>query len=347
MGYDKESNSIFNQYYLKVLKEAEEGKDGESDPDNFKAEGDKAPDADFTAVKPGDDSSKKSEDQAAQNAGIQPAGLDLNTGMAAPQGAPDSFSQIGPTANVTGVNLDAARAANQQSANAAASTAQNLGLQNYNMDTTKTGSNVPQKVDIATGTVGQGLMPTAAPNTATASAPATPQPATGPASDKEKELLKKFHASEFNPNSQVGQARLAELRQAAAQLGGDIDKIDPSRLASAAYAIQYKDSNPGLAAGYAKRANVNPLNPGKPGQPTGGTAVASAPATPAASTPSAAPTTAAATPGVTVPSWRNQPGVNQGQGPTQINAIKQAAQAAGLTMTDDQVNKFAKAMGIS
>ena len=161
-------------------------------------------------------------------------------------------------------------------------------------------------------------------------------------------MLKKFHANEFNPNSQVGQARLAELRQAAANLGGDLSKIDPSQLANAAYAIQYQKSNPGLAAGYAKRANANPLNPGKPGQPTGGTATAAAaPSTPSASAPASAPSTASATPGVTVPSWRNQSNMNQGQGPTQLNAIKQAAKSAGLTLSDDQLNNFAKAMGIS
>lgn len=334
MSYDKEAKSIFNQYYLRVLQEAEDGGEGESDPDKFKAEGDKTKesDADFTAVKPGDDSSKQSEDQAAQNAGIQPAGIDLNTGMGNPYGAPNTMSQMAPAGSTDLVGT--ARTANQNQA-AAAATAQNLGVQNYNTDTS--GLATPQKVDIATGTVGQGTQPAAPSSAPAATAAADNKPK--PISDEEKALFKKLHGSDYAPG--VGDQRLAELRQAVTQAGG---ASDVGKVANLAYAQQYAGSDKGNA--YAKRAGINPLNPGKPGQPTGGTATAAA--QPAAT--ATIPTTSTTTPaqGVNVPSWRNMPGMNQqSQGPTQVNAIKQALQSAGITATDDQISKYAKAMGIS
>jgi len=121
----------------------------------------------------------------------------------------------------------------------------------------------------------------------TTSAPAAPAAQAGPATDAEKSLLKKFHASDYNPNSKADNARLQELRSAVAATGGDISKADPNKLRTLAYAQQYKDTPQGEA--YAKQAGpefsklasspattapaakgpVSSVTPGKPGQPAG------------------------------------------------------------------------------
>jgi hypothetical protein len=134
----------------------------------------------------------------------------------------------------------------------------------------------------------------AAPVVTTAPKAPTPQAQSGPATPEEAALLKKFHRSSYNPNSKDDNARLQELRNSAAALGGgDIKKLDANKLRSMSYAQQYKN-DPKLGPAYAKQAgpefskiqsngaqstppakapvSVGPVPSvitGKPGQPTG------------------------------------------------------------------------------
>lgn len=141
----------------------------------------------------------------------------------------------------------------------------------------------------------------------------------------------------------------AELRQSS---GGQFmsrgDRMDQAKVDSILGKGKYKagtaEANLALADYFKK--NPATVTPGRPGTPAGSTAATTA--APAASTPApAAPATSTAATGVNVPSWRNQPGVNQGQGPTQINALKQAVQKARITLTDDQINQLSQALGMS
>ena len=140
----------------------------------------------------------------------------------------------------------------------------------------------------------------------------------------------------------------AELRQSSGgQFMTRADRTDQAKVDSILGQGKYKagteEANLALADYFKKTPST--VTPGRPGTPTGSATATTA--APAASTPApSAPATSTAATGVNVPSWRNQPGMNQGQGPTQVNAIKQAAQSAGLTLSDDQLSKFSKALGI-
>lgn len=293
-AFNIDSKSIFNRYYEKVIKEAEEkDKTTENDPE---------------------DEPNTSEQEG--------GGTENQTN----QDGSDVYS------NYKAAD-DSEKAEQQQQMD---QTAKDLGLQNYNMDTSTVGSNIPQTTDIATGTVGQGTM-NQSPNSETQPS-TTSEPQNTPPTESEKALFKKLHASDYTPG--VGDKRLAELRNAVKTVGNE---TDIGKIANVAYAQQYGDTDQGQA--YAQRAQKQGLDIGRPGQPTGGTSTAAAQPQQSAQAP--APTTTQAAPGVTVPSWRNMSGVNQGQGPTQLNALKQAAQQAGITMNDDQLAKFAQAMGIS
>lgn len=136
------------------------------------------------------------------------------------------------------------------------------------------------------------------------------QVATGEPSAKEKELLKKFHASDYNPSSKTDQARLQELRTAVAASGGNIEKADPEKLRAMSYAQQYKGTPQGEAyakkagADMAKLVGVNAPGPVSIGQPKPTTAAVtpttpSVPAAPAAPTPPAAKPATSPAPGPT------------------------------------------------
>jgi hypothetical protein len=89
--------------------------------------------------------------------------------------------------------------------------------------------------------------------------PATPQ---GAPSDAEQSLLKKLHASDYNPKSSTDQKRLEELRTAQSQLKQKLGR-EPSlqELATVSYAQQYGEKSP-----YYAQAQKMGINLGKPGQ---------------------------------------------------------------------------------
>lgn len=68
--------------------------------------------------------------------------------------------------------------------------------------------------------------------------------------DKEKELFKKLHNSDFDPESPVDRKKLEQLRQAAQQVGTDNEE----NLAAAAYRLQYVGNNGGNRSGGASSA---------------------------------------------------------------------------------------------
>jgi hypothetical protein len=71
--------------------------------------------------------------------------------------------------------------------------------------------------------------------------PATGAPATGAATPEEMQLLKKLHASEYNPKSSMDNKNLQYLRTAMQQAGG---KKDLKTLSTLAYAQQYGPGSP-------------------------------------------------------------------------------------------------------
>jgi hypothetical protein len=58
--------------------------------------------------------------------------------------------------------------------------------------------------------------------------------------DRELKLFKKFHASDFDPNSSVDRKKLEQIRQSAAEVGQE----DDSKIQAATYKKQYKEQQP-------------------------------------------------------------------------------------------------------
>jgi hypothetical protein len=137
----------------------------------------------------------------------------------------------------------------------------------------------------------------------------------------------------------------AELRQTSGgQFTSRADRMDQSKVDAILGQGKYKagTAEANLALANYFKNNPNTVTTGRPSTPAGSlTATTAAPAAPAAA---ALPTSTAPAQGINVPSWKNMAGINQGQGPTPLNLIKQQFQAAGITASDDQINKFAKAV---
>lgn len=86
------------------------------------------------------------------------------------------------------------------------------------------------------------------------STPAADQIATTPAeaepSEEQKKTFQRLHGTPYNPKSQMDKNKMQVQRQAETASGGDFNKLKQ---------VVYSGNN------------VNPLNAGKPGQPTGST----------------------------------------------------------------------------
>jgi hypothetical protein len=110
-----------------------------------------------------------------------------------------------------------------------------------------------------------GAAAAAAPSTPTGSAEKAnpPQSGSGAPTEKEKELFKKFHASEFDPNSSMDRGKLEQLRQAAGNVGSE----DENKLRQKSYDLQYNTNKTSQSSPAKKTINAtDPIS--RPGGPT-------------------------------------------------------------------------------